>query len=304
MTFNEGDKYDGIGRIVQELIMKTPSFIVFIDEFGGAQWAYNVVTCKVNDYNSVTNRMAELEVRSRFLRVDKPAPSGVDIPTHLHDLFSARRLIAEAMARLLDAGSASAAHGMLDIAEKWILQRSRAYSRWWMFGPFLILAHLGLAGFFYLVLSENNYLDNQLHWNWLAGGVLGGLGALVSSMVFNRKIAFDATAGEYLHYLEAVLRWTVGFVAGLTVQMMIQGNIMLGFLGGTNPNPVAGFVLSLFAGSSELFFPTLLRRFNGALQSSGNPGTSSSSSASTTPAPSDTKPELPPSSGPMTEEKS
>jgi hypothetical protein len=280
MGLAEGDKYEGIGRIVQELILKTPDLIVFIDECGGVQWAHNALHIRPIDYNAITNRIAELEVRSRFLHSNKPLRPGQDIAMHEHSLFAARRLIAEAMARLLDPGSVSAAHGALDIAEKWIQQRSRASSRMWMLFPFFVLAGLGTVFFLYLALSAKHYFEAEQRLIWLAGGLLGGLGALVANVMFNRKIPFDATAGAPLHLLEAILRWSVGFVAGLAAQMLIQGDVLLGFVGTSNHPPEVGLALSLFAGSSDLFFPTLLHRFDNSLKSSGKQMPSTDSQAS------------------------
>jgi hypothetical protein len=144
MDYNEGDNYDGIGRKVQELIMKTNTFIVFIDEYGGVQWGFSSVPCSAEHYDIVCNRVAELETRSRFLRVRSGPKNGEDVATHQHALFSARRLIAEAIARLLSSGSVESAQGMLGTAEKWIAQRSLEYSRGWLLVPFGGLAAAGL----------------------------------------------------------------------------------------------------------------------------------------------------------------
>lgn len=272
MDFNEGEEYTGIGRIVRELVMKTHSFIVFVDEYGGVQWGYNSVPVLAKDYSIVSNRVARLETRSRFLRrAGGPPPDKSEAADYQHALFSARRLIAEGMSRLLDSGSLEAAQGMLDVAEKWIDQRSIECSRHWLLIPFASLAGTGLLTFFLLLLTLGLPADGS-PWLWFLGALLGGVGSLVSSVIFNRKISFDATAGRSLHFLEALLRWGVGFVAGLTVQLLIQGNIFLGLLGGSDtPSAVATLVLSLLAGSSEIFFPTLLRRFDNGLDSAPQP---------------------------------
>jgi len=267
MDFNEGEEYTGIGRKITELVMKTHNFIVFVDEYGGVQWGYSEVNVGADDYSIVSNRVAELETRSRFLRIDAKCPEGTDMTIHQHALLSARRLIAEGMSRLLDSGSLEAAQGILDTAEKWITQRSLAYSRQWMLVPFSILAGAGLAVFFAWVLSQG-MPPNGSPWLWLLGALLGGVGALVSNVIFNRKIPFDATAGRHLHRLEAILRWTVGVVAGLVVQLLIQGDVLLGFLANSNATPESALALSLLAGLSELFFPTLLRQFDQSVDGS------------------------------------
>ena len=272
MDFNEGEVYTGIGRTIRELIMKTHNFIVFLDEFGGIQWGYSNVAVLSGDYSLVSNRVARLETQSRFLYADGgPDPSDPEFVLHQHALFSARRLIAEGISRLLDSGSLEAAQGILDTAEKWINQRSRSYSRGWLLFPFSLLALGGLVTFFILTFCWGQIPpagDSRL---LLLGALLGGLGALVSSVIFNDRIPIDATSGRTLHRLEALLRWSVGVAAGLAVQLLINGDILLGFLSSHNAPPVAGLVFSLLAGLSEIFFPTLLRSFDNSLEHPSDP---------------------------------
>lgn len=273
LDYGEGDVFPGIGRRIMELIMKTERFLVFVDEFGGVQWSYSDLPYVVAaDYALVSNRVARLETRSRFLRLDGPGPAAddlagsVDFANRQHALFSARRLIAEGMARLLDCGSLAAANGMLDVAEQWIEQRSVEHSRRWLLVPFASLALVALTLVAGLVAAWGVPAADSPRL-WVLGAALGGIGALVSSVVFNRKIPFDATAGRRLHGLEAALRFGVGVVAGLALQLLVQGDVFLGFLSGAEgpPAAVASLVLSLLAGSSELFFPTLLNRFEQGL---------------------------------------
>lgn len=271
MDYNEGDVYDGIGRKVQELIMKTNDFIVFIDEYGSVQWGFDSPNSSTDHYNAVSNRVAELETRSRFLRVRSAPKQGEDVAAHQHALFSARRLIAEGMARQLSSDSLESAQGILDTADKWIAQRSLECSRSWLLIPFGSLAAAGLLAFFILVLISGGPPENGSPQLWLLGALLGGVGALISNVSFNRKIPFDATAGRSLHWLEAALRWMVGISAGLAAQLLIQGNVMLGFLADAGNSPVAGLVLSLLAGLSELFFPTLLRQFDQSVEAVKKP---------------------------------
>lgn len=269
MDYNEGDLYDGIGRKVVELIMKTDSFIVFLDEFGSIQWGYSHVNVASEHYNAVVNRVADLETRSRFLWLNKAPVVDTDVQTHQHALFSARRLLAEAVARILDTNSLNAANGILDTAEKWIAQRSLDCSRRWLLIPFLSLAMLSFVAFFILVFVWNGLPESGSPQLWILGTLLGGVGALVSNVIFNRKIPFDATAGKRLHELEAAMRWLVGAVAGLTAQLLVEGEVMFGFLANGSGPPVGALVLSLLAGLSELFFPTLLNRFDKSVEATG-----------------------------------
>jgi hypothetical protein len=170
---------------------------------------------------------------------------------------------------LLSSGSVESAQGMLGTAEKWIAQRSLEYSRGWLLVPFGGLAAAGLLAFFVLLLARGGPPENGSPELWVLGALLGGVGALISNVSFNRKIPFDATAGRSLHLLEAVLRWLVGISAGLAVQLLVQGNVLFGFLANAGNPPVAGLVLSLLAGLSELFFPTLLRNFDQGVEAVG-----------------------------------
>ncbi|MBL9152726.1 MAG: hypothetical protein JNK37_09585 [Verrucomicrobiales bacterium] len=240
MDFLEGDTYDGIGRRIEELILKTDHFIVFLDEFGSVQWGGAFGDVDADSYDQVSNRVAELEIRSFFLRHGKMSrrmgsvsrwigsfrKSTDQETTRLgreseKSLFAARRLIAEGMARLLSTNSLPAATGILDTAEKWISQRSIEYSRRWLLVPFGLLSATCLVAFFILMARWGSPPEPASPQMWLLGALLGGVGALVSYVSFNRQIPFDATAGRFLHNLEALLRWFVGVVSGFTVQLLI-----------------------------------------------------------------------------------
>lgn len=298
--YREGCIYQPIGRKIQELIMAEDDYIVFLDEFGGVQWAHTELKrIATKDYDVVCNKVAELEVRSRFLREDGGPPpdradssaatppnvaggapvggSTPDFATYQHKLFSGRRLIAEGMARLLDSGSIEAASGILDTAEKWIAQRSAEASRRWFLGRFAILASVALITALGIILwqcwaraaspvgSDNIALG--LPVLLVSSTLLGGLGAFVSASLLNRKIPFDATAGRKLHYLEAYMRFGIGLVGGLLVILLIQSGVILSTAAvGSGGNSALCLVFSLLAGGSELFLPTLLSRFDDSLQ--------------------------------------
>jgi len=74
---------------------------------------------------------------------------------------------------------------------------------------------------------------------------------------------------HHLHQPDAVLGWTVGAVAGLVVQLLIQSNMLLRFLADGSATPASALALSLLAGLSELFFPTLLRQFDQSVDGLG-----------------------------------
>jgi len=109
----------------------------------------------------------------------------------------------------------------------------------------------------------------------LVCSLAGGVGAFISTAIGNQRIPCAPSAGWILHFLEALLRYTIGFAAGLLVWLATAGNIAIGFLNfasnpATSPSaadhlPTSIYALitvALLAGTSERLLPSLIARFD------------------------------------------
>jgi hypothetical protein len=159
----------------------------------------------------------------------------------------------------------------LDTAEKFIDQTGRETSRGWYFGPFFIFFSLSVASG--LVLFFNGQVQNTTLP--LVCCLAGGIGAFISTAIGNQRIPCAPSPGLILHLLEALLRYTIGFAAGLLVWLVTAGNLVIGFLNhasiptasASTGNDQAASIYALIAvallsGTSERFLPSLITRFD------------------------------------------
>jgi hypothetical protein len=162
------------------------------------------------------------------------------------------------------------ANAALDTAEKFIAQRGREASRGWYFGPFFVFVAVSIV--IGLILSKRG--QTQITTLPLICCLAGGIGAFISTAIGNERIPC-APSAEILHFLEALLRYTIGFTAGLIVWLATAGNLAIGFLNfpstpSTNSPPsdhslaniFALITVALFSGTSDRLLPSLIARFD------------------------------------------
>jgi hypothetical protein len=167
------------------------------------------------------------------------------------------------------------ANAALDTAEKFISQVGRETSRGWYFVPFFIFFAVSvLIG---LILYRHGHM--RITTLPLVCSLGGGIGAFISTAIGNERIPCAPSAGRLLHLLEALLRYTVGFAAGLLVWLATSGNLAAGIVGlasssAASPWPgnhlpasvYALIAMALLAGTSERLLPSLMARFDDSVK--------------------------------------
>jgi hypothetical protein len=249
--FKAGEEDPLVGVKIKEVLKKTDNFIVYIDEELSLRWHWS----KEVDSNSaapIFNRACELQAKSEFLGQ----------AFRKRDLKSARRLIGEGLVVMFCTKNPTHANEALDTAEKFIDQTGRETSRGWYFGPFFIFFSLSVASG--LVLFFKGQVQNTTLP--LVCCLAGGIGAFISTAIGNQRIPCAPSAGWILHLLEALLRYTIGFAAGLLVWLATTGNIGIGFLYHTGNDQAASIyaliAVALLSGTSERFLPSLIAKFD------------------------------------------
>ncbi len=261
--FNAGVTDPLAGVTIKEVLIKADAYFVYLDEELILRWHWNS-TLDPNVAAPIFNRASELQAKSEFMRQAR----------RIRDLASARRLIGEGLVILFSAQNQVYANAALDTAEKFITQIGTETSRGWYFGPFFVFFALSIvAG---LIL----YLHGHLGYATLpfVCCLAGGIGAFISTAIGNERIPCAPTAGLLLHLLEALLRYTIGFAAGLLMWLATSGNIVAGFLNlpsystGSiasplqgNPLPASVYALvaiTMLAGASERLLPSLIGKFD------------------------------------------
>ncbi len=228
-----------------------------------------------NCFAPIFNRVGELQAKSEFLRQT----------SRKRDLVSARRLIGEGLVVMFCTQNQAYANAALDTAEKFITQIGRETSRAWYFGPFFLFFAVSVA--IGLVLYRHGQM--RITTLPLVCSLAGGIGAFISTAIGNERIPCAPTAGRSLHFLEALLRYTIGFAAGLLVWLATSGNIAVGFLNLANSsaspsaNPWPGnnlpasiyalIAVTVLAGASERLLPSLIAKFDDSTKGTNTPQT-------------------------------
>jgi hypothetical protein len=262
--FKAGGTDPLVGATIKEVLIKTADFIVYIDNDLSLHWHSNTAL-DPNCAAPVFNRAGELQAKSEFLRQT----------FRRRDLMSVRRLIGEGVVVMFCTGNPVYANAALDTAEKFISQIGRETSRGWYFGPFFVFFAVSvLIG---LILYHHGHM--RVTTLPLVCSLGGGIGAFISTAIGNERIPCAPSAGRLLHLLEALLRYTVGFAAGLLVWLATSGDLAVGFLNlanstGASPSPgnhlatnaYALLAVALLAGTSERLLPSLMARFDDSIK--------------------------------------
>ena len=283
--FKAGDTDPLADVVIKEVLIKADAYIVYIDQDLILHWHWNAAMDS-NQAVPIFNRAGELLAKSEFLRQT----------SRKRDLISARRLIGEGLVVMFCTQNQTYANAALDTAEKFITQIGRETSRVWYFGPFFI--------FFVVSVLSGMLLYRHGSMRTLTLPILcslgGGIGAFISTAIGNERIPCAPSAGRFLHLLEALLRYAIGFSAGLLVWLATSGNIAVGFLNlANNPanpaaNPLPGgnpsasiyalITVAIMAGASERLLPSLIGKFDDATKAVETPQTTKAEAAGPKPA--------------------
>jgi hypothetical protein len=266
--FKAGGRDPLVGVVIKEVLASAPGYVVYIAQDLSLHWHWNT-TVDANSAAPIFNRASELLAKSEFLRQTFGR----------RNLINARRLIGQGLAVVFSTQNQAYANAALDTAEKFIAQRGRETSRGWYFGPFFVFVAVAIV--IGLILYKRG--QNQITTLPLVCCLAGGIGAFISTAIGNERIPCAPSAGWILHFLEALLRYTIGFTAGLIVWLATAGNIAIGFLNfpgtpSTSPPPgdhllsniYALITVALFAGTSERLLPSLIARFDDSIKETKN----------------------------------
>ena len=245
--FAEGDRDPRLKKTIRTLIFSTRDFIVYLDDDDYVEW---VVTDRYVGWSDKTG-----EVLNRVSLLEAVPVSEL----RQEQVVAFRRLLGEAVARVLDNSNVRTAMDILNKAEEYVNAKNGEVSRRWYLtsagvsGAVAIM--FGLAIWIFrdrvAALAGPGFLNLSL------GFAAGGVGALVWVIMRVGKSACDPAAGRKLHYMEAGARIIVGGIGGLLVTLGVMGRVFFPSVqGGELPLIL---LLGLVAGISERFVPNLVR---------------------------------------------
>lgn len=253
--YKEGEMCVELNKRVHMLIISTSDFFIFLDEDLYVQWL-TPDDFDTSPAGEIVNRVSYLET------ISTTHFSG--IPSQKHELAEFRRLLGECVARAFDRNLASARE-LLQSTEDLLRERSVQRARQWY------LAAAGLAALVPLVAATSLWIG-RIHCRATLGPVafdiffcafLGGIGALVSTIISVRKINLNASFGPNLHYIEGVARIVTGTIGAALVVLAIKGNLLFGSFNAI-ADPSVRFAcvcaLALIAGTSERIVPNFIKK--------------------------------------------
>ena len=271
--YNIGDEVVALRVKVGEILLNTRKAFVFLDEEGNVEWLYYD---EPPDSSWAYARVVELEAMCAFFKHggDKRAFMDKSLSRRFHFDYrsherSAKRFIGQGVVSLYSGGTKEEAKAAFASAELFIRQRGREVSLIWLYSTF---GQLAMVSAIALIILTARFPQTQLFWACLTCAAAGGVGAYISRALASREdLPCDANAGKRLHMEEALLRWSVGVVAGGITCLLIRGKILLGTFATDDSGFPVVLAMAILAGMSERFLPTMLNRFNKQLSSENQP---------------------------------
>lgn len=236
---------------VRVLILETEDFIVFLDDDHEVDWKTSTEWDRqgpqdASKHNAILNEYALLEATPcEGLR---PA-----VVRHY------RRLIGEAVARSLKHDYRNATQALVS-ARTYLAARQEEASRAWylaasagMTAPVLLVAIVAWIWRNELIASVG-----PTFLRLLLAATAGSLGALLSVISRMGKLSVGCAAGPRVHVLEGVSRIWAGALSGVLAALAFRAELILGYLSRSPHQFTAMLLVSLAAGISERWIPTIL----------------------------------------------
>ena len=245
----EGQEEFVHGKIIHSLICKHRDYIVYLDDKLSVWWA-------TDEHLKVLENAAAGEILNEVSYLES-----VDVNAlRPHQVLAFRRMLGEAVARLLDTKDAKQARKVLNYARQYITARYAENARVWYLSAsaitvvvvgFVIMALLLGRGF--LHLSDGTIT--------VIGGLGGGaLGAFLSILLRTESVPKDISAGRRLYSCDAVSKIVAGMIGALLVVLGIQAKFFLGNLDTTSAQMSLVMLFSIVAGASERLIPSLISK--------------------------------------------
>lgn len=260
-SVKEGETDPILGKRVDTLIVQSDDVLVYLDEDLYVEWYYDAA--KIPDgegWADVFNRVSLLE----SFQID-------GLSDEIRRSF--RRMIGEAVARLLVSRDVDAANQILDKAEEFVNARNLELARRWYLTAAGLTSSLALLAAFTMWWSKG-FVTGQLGqtaFDVLMTTCSGAVGASLSLLLSIRSRPLDAAAGKPAHQFAGVTRVMTGMGGAALAALAVKVNVLGGFVVGT-PHPFAALMLiGAIAGASERLVPDLITRIEGSLSNPQNP---------------------------------
>jgi len=269
--FREGAIDPRLGKRIDTLIVHNDDVLVYLDDELYVEWYYDRVEIPPGG-PGVLNRVSLLGA----VQID-------GLSTEIRRSF--RRMIGEALARLLANLDVDSANQILDKAQEYVNARNLELARRWYVTAAGSVSGVALVVAFIMWWAKAFIVEQlgKMAFDLLMSTCSGAVGATISLLLDIEKRPLDATAGRPAHLFAGITRIVTGMGGGALAALAVRINMVGGFIGGT-PHPFAALLLiGAIAGASERLVPDLITRIEGTLRKSQSPTGSPAGDPKTTP---------------------
>jgi len=253
MPYCEGDRELSLQKKIETLIDSDTAYIVYLDDQHFVEWSITDSYGDLPDsFGEIASDVALLETLSTAL-----------LPLERVGPF--RRLLGEAMARILGDKDVAKARQTLEKARTYLQARALETARGWYLVTACEIVALALATAIGVWLFRG-HLERSVGrdaFEVALGGLVGALGAFISLLIRLAKpegIKVDAGAGAAIHRLESAARMTAGMAGALLAALAVKADLFLGLTKSSEHHLAFLMLTCVVAGTSERFVPGLIKQ--------------------------------------------
>ena len=240
-----------LNKRIHTLIDADNNYIVYLDDQFYVEYSLTDAYGESPEgFGDVANKIAHMENLSMIYIT----PS---------QLEAFRRILGEAMARIIGDKDEAKAKESLEIAESFLTARSLERARIWYLQA--SVAATGMA----IVLAAGLWLFRERitvcvglnTFEVCVAALMGAVGSFMSIWIHPGRIRMDAGAGKSIHRWEGSARIVIGVFCAFAVALGVKADIILGFVQSSEHSLAYMLVVCVAAGFSERLFLNLIGHF-------------------------------------------
>jgi hypothetical protein len=254
MNFNtlfSGDTDTILGKTIKEIILRSETFIVYLDSNNVIQWSTDMHTQWGKKFGRIQNQVSYWESICNKL-------------FSIKDAYDYKTLLAEAYGRMLDEGDDETATEIIELTVERIKKHGTELLRQQYILSSLITVIIIVFIATLSILTKDSITSNlgvsdNIYGIFLTS-LFGGIGAFISTMVRAKNYKAEITLGKNVHRIDGFVRIVYGSIAGLVISLGIKSNLIFGFLEQTVQNHFAELFLGIISGASEVLLPNIIKQ--------------------------------------------
>jgi hypothetical protein len=253
LPYCEGDIEPSLHKKIEVLIDCDTDYIVYLDDEYFVEWSWTDSYGETPDsFGEIASSVALLETLSTALLSSKR-------------VGPFRRLLGEAIARILGDKDADKARQTVETARMYLQARALETARTWYLVTACLIVCIALvtALVIWLLRARIARLTGADAFEVGLGCIAGALGAFISILIRLARpdgIKVDAGAGAAIHCLECAARIAAGMAGALLSALAIKADLFLGFAKSADHHLAFLLMTCIVAGASERFVPGLIKR--------------------------------------------